>query len=581
MKKTFCGISTVSFVLFFLFSCGSAPKSSEVNSIGHIESSYIDKAESVPLPIPPKKDRSFFSSIPAAAMLALENGSPESLRFAYSSVRKEINSYSEVDKVFFNVIKAISQIVWPSELFFFDCPEADSANSYIGAIESARHGIYDMSTGNSDFLNLVLPSLVLLTSTSRDDYYDISKTSLEAALKLNENSVLVNYLLGVLLRRQKIYDQSLMFFKKAYEFAPDCLETSYAYAYGEFLSGNISVALELGEKIIYKNPQYMPVLKFCAEAAFTLGDLNKAELYVARVLQQEPDNSYYVLFRAKILVQKGDYIRAASLLDVFARTDTENRDYLFLRAKVQKDWNRNITAALSTIEKAITLYPDDIGIILAAAQIAFETRSSVNGKSANELAAIVLSKDSSNVAALEIQINDLIQSKKWDIAYKSSSDLIKLNDSSNSALFTHISVCLAVGKKEEAWKIVSGLYEKNPNNDEVIQAYIKVLISIGKKDEALNLITQQLPSASSKMKSFFYYEKSFLVSSEDDILVNLRSSLTANPRNKDALFRLYQIYFAKKEYKKAQYYLKQVVALSPADNSLLKLNTELETLLSK
>ena len=177
-------------------------------------------------------------------------------------------------------------------------------------------------------------------------------------------------------------------------------------------------------------------------------------------IQQEPDNSYYVLFRAKILVQKGDYIRAASLLDVFARTDTENRDYLFLRAKVQKDWNRNITAALSTIEKAITLYPDDIGIILAAAQIAFETRSSVNGKSANELAAIVLSKDSSNVAALEIQINDLIQSKKWDIAYKSSSDLIKLNDSSNSALFTHISVCLAVGKKEEAWKIVSGLYEK-------------------------------------------------------------------------------------------------------------------------
>ena len=111
MKKTFCGISTVSIILFFLFSCGSAPKSSEVNSIGHIESSYIDKAESVPLPIPPKKDRSFFSSIPAAAMLALENGSPESLRFAYSSVRKEINSYSEVDKVFFNVIKAISQIV--------------------------------------------------------------------------------------------------------------------------------------------------------------------------------------------------------------------------------------------------------------------------------------------------------------------------------------------------------------------------------------------------------------------------------------------------------------------------------------
>ena len=83
------------------------------------------------------------------------------------------------------------------------------------------------------------------------------------------------------------------------------------------------------------------------------------------------------------------------------------------------------------------------------------------------------------------------------------------------------------------------------------------------------------------MKSFLYYERSFLASSEDAVLVDLRSSLTANPRNRDALFRLYKIYYNKKEYRKAQYYLKQVVALSPNDDSLLKLNSELETLLGR
>ena len=83
------------------------------------------------------------------------------------------------------------------------------------------------------------------------------------------------------------------------------------------------------------------------------------------------------------------------------------------------------------------------------------------------------------------------------------------------------------------------------------------------------------------MKSCLYYEKSFLEGSEEAVLVDLRSSLTANPRNKDALFRLYQIYYNKKEWRKAQYYLKQVVALSPSDDSLIKLNSELETLLSK
>ena len=114
-----------------------------------------------------------------------------------------------------------------------------------------------------------------------------------------------------------------------------------------------------------------------------------------------------------------------------------------------------------------------------------------------------------------------------------------------------------------------------------MQNYIKVLVATDRRSEASQLIEQNLSGASSKMKSFFYYERSFLQKNENAVMVDLRSSLTANPRNKDALFRLYQIYFNKKEYRKAQYYLKQVVAISPADESLLLLNAELETLLSK
>ena len=107
------------------------------------------------------------------------------------------------------------------------------------------------------------------------------------------------------------------------------------------------------------------------------------------------------------------------------------------------------------------------------------------------------------------------------------------------------------------------------------------MISTGRKTEAQNLIQKLLQDASSKMKSFLYYQRSFLSSSEDSVLMDLRSSLTANPRNKDALFRLYQIYFEKKEYRKAQYYLKQVVALSPGDESLLQLNRQLEEILMR
>lgn len=83
------------------------------------------------------------------------------------------------------------------------------------------------------------------------------------------------------------------------------------------------------------------------------------------------------------------------------------------------------------------------------------------------------------------------------------------------------------------------------------------------------------------MKSFLYYQRSFFGATEDEILGDLRSSLTANPRNRDALFRLYKIYYAKKDWRRAQYYLKQVVALDPLNTEVLRLNSELNSLLGK
>ena len=81
------------------------------------------------------------------------------------------------------------------------------------------------------------------------------------------------------------------------------------------------------------------------------------------------------------------------------------------------------------------------------------------------------------------------------------------------------------------------------------------------------------------MKSALYYQRSRLESSEDKKLSSLRSSLTANPRNEEALFALYELYFNKNDYRKAQYYLKQVIALNPSNQELLEINANLENYL--
>ena len=145
----------------------------------------------------------------------------------------------------------------------------------------------------------------------------------------------------------------------------------------------------------------------------------------------------------------------------------------------------------------------------------------------------------------------------------------------------HVDICLACRRIDEAWSLASSLYEKAPKEELSQKCYLKVLVATGRTDKAARLIASLMPSADSQMKSFLYYERSFLYGDEASVLDSLRQSLTSNPRNSDALYRLYQVYYNKKDWKRAQYYLKQVVALNPVDKSVIAKNAELDNLLKK
>ena len=529
--------------------------------------------------LPPRKEVTYFSSVDQTALADVEIGSPDSIRNAVSILRRHAATYTENEKVLLSVASSVLQIAWPQETFAVEVPPVTAVTPYLGAIDSARQGVYDTSTGNVDFLTLVLPSLVLLTSQTRSDYYEESELSLQKALEKRDESVLAHYLLGKLYARQSRWTEAVAHFARAYNSAPQVAECSYAYTEALLRSGSAAQAFTLSQQLLLQRPQDMRLLRLTAQTAFEAGDLASAEQYVARVLQQEPDNTAFVLFRARILVQKGDYIKAASLLDVYARTDTTARDYLVLRARVQKEWNRNIGAATRTIEQALSLYPDDSEILLSAAALASETGTAVGGRSADELALQVLATDANNVQALTIQVAALMQQKDWARAYAVSTELLSLDR--EKSLDTHIDICLASGHEAEAWSLAQQLYADSPQDEAVLQTYIKVLAATGRTSEANRLIAQLLPTAAPRLKSFLYYEHSFLSKDEDAIFSDLRASLTANPRNKDSLFRLYSIYYRKKEYRKAQYYLKQVVALSPNDTSLQALAQELDELLKR
>ena len=198
-------------VLLLLVSCGSTPTVEE--------EPVVDTTVATPLFVPEIQEQGFFAFSDKSIMQDMELGSPASIRRAAAKIR---NPSSQSEKIILAVASSLMSIVWPSEQNGISIPTDIEANAYTGAIDSAKMGIYDVNTGNTDFFTMVLPSLVLLTSSSsQTDYYNQSQAALSAALELKPDSVLVQYLLGTLYQRMGDLNSSRRMYEQAAELAEE------------------------------------------------------------------------------------------------------------------------------------------------------------------------------------------------------------------------------------------------------------------------------------------------------------------------------------------------------------------------
>lgn len=531
----------------------------------------------------PAQKRTFFYKIDEQIVKEVENGSPESLKNAMQLIKKSSEEYEENEKVLISIAVQIMKIVWPSQKITWEQPVTDIENPYIGAINSAKQGVFDSSTGDVDFLSTILPALVLLSpviaqskeiNNTNQEILENCRNAIQKAMELNQNSVLAHYLMGVLLQKQEKYNEALAFLKFAYDSSPKTEEILLCYSNLLYKTGNLESAQKIADELDPQNLN-IQVLKQKAYIAFELKDYDSAELLVARVLQQNPNDLDFLLFRAKILVEKKDYIRAVSLLDVYARQNDTSLDYLILRARIQLDWSKNTTAATETIEKALQLYPEETQVLMIAAKISSITDSPVAGKYADQLTEKVLQKEPDNIEAMVYSLNALIQRENWNDSYKICCKIIETEKYPVEIVGKFVQICLRLGKNNEAFDFAKSQLVKYPDDETVLQAYVFAYSKVGNRDAVIKYIDSLLAQANQKMKSYLFYVRSFLQVSEEKSLADLRSSLSMNPRNSDSLFRLYEIYFEKQDYRKAQYYLRQVVAINPNNNSLKKLNEAL------
>lgn len=556
-----------------MLSCGNLLFGKKAKSPKEGKTAILSKAND--------KARTFFSSIDPDILRDVEIGSPATLKSAIAASRKSEVDYTDAERVLIATAQTILKVVYPMD-GGFDQKEilnAPSNNPYLGALASVELGIFDTSTGNGDFLATVLPAVVVLKKSDVSNIYNDCKIALDAALVMRGNSALAHYLMATLYLKAKKADDAVYEFKAAAGLAPESAEILYSYVDCLVGLGRTKEASSLVSGLLEKDPTSRPALKLAALVAFTLGNNVGADEYITRVLQQEPNDLEALLFRAKILYAKKDYIKVASLLDLYARQDPKNKDYLLLRCSLQYDWSHAVNSAIATLETAITLYGDDTQVLLMAARLGNETGSKISGLTASEYARKVLDRDPSNPLALQYSIDSLIVQGEFSAAYTASKGIIarldKDSDEGIKALLRHVTICLKVNKGSEAMAIIEPLYRARGGDENVTASYITALSDTGEKAAALSLINKLLGTAQSKMKSFLYYRRSLLAMDNNQSVNDLRSALMSNPRNSDALFRLYQIYYGSQDFRKAQYYLKQVVALNPNNEEYQRLSAEL------
>lgn len=522
-----------------------------------------------------KKKTTYFEFEDSSIMEDAIIGSPEAIKRVVSKIKNPEGKYTEEEAVLLAVLHTVMTTVWPNEPVNFTIPTDLPENVYVGIIDFIKKGIFDINAGKSDFYTLVLPCVVLCTSNQSAYFVDAEENLLEA-YNQNENSVLVNYLLGILYKQKKDKEKAFYFFDKAYSMDSTCYEVIFEYANILYEVGEFEKSFELANSLDSLSNQNLKLLELCAKSALAIGKLDIAESYIGKLLQKEPDNPKSILLRAEILFEKGEYLRVSSLLDAYSKSDNSAEKYLLLRSKLQSLWNRNNAAAVSTITEALTLYPNSQDVLLWAAELASDSGLLIDGRGPLDFIVLIKNRNEDNPKLLKIEVKEFIRKNNWEKAYETSEKLVLIEPSVDSQLGL-VSICLELGKNEKAAKIAKDLYAENKEDEEIQLSYIKTLIATGKSEEVGKLIETLLSTATSKMKSALYFERSKLENNEDKKLSSLRSSLTSNPRNEDALFALYQFYFNKNDYRKAQYYLKQVIALNPSDTELLKLNEELES----
>ncbi|WP_024469412.1 tetratricopeptide repeat protein [Treponema pedis] len=586
--KTYFFIFSLFVLLMPFFSCKTVQSSQKQDNSVSSEKTNLAVypiGEGTILSIP-AKDKLAEKRLDAKLSSNITKASPESLKNALLFIQNDSKGLTPENQLYLKVISALMYLVYPLKTEETKPSFSHDEEPYLYGLKNVNNGVYPYSMKKDDFLSLIIPPLILVSEKASQSEINSYKTDILERLTTAKNkypeSVLPPYLLGILSELENDNTAAMNFYKTAWNADSSCYPAGLKYGELAAEAGDGTVAVKIANFLSKNLEDNVAVKLLYARGYIASSDLTKASENIITVLKKEPENISALLLRIRILIEQKEYLKANSLLDAYSTKNRTSKDYLLFRARIVKEWNKNTISAIEFLSEAYRLYPEDFNILLACAEICFETSQKIENRQAGFFIEKVLQKDPENTAAMYLLVKNNINLGDWEQAVFLGEKLNgKVSGNVNKELL--VTAYLGAGKTEKALALSKQLYtsSKNPSN-RFVGLYIEALYRSKNMQAVSQIIKEKLQTADSELKSILhYYNAKLSENNSEAYLSSLRSSLLANPRNKDSLFAMYEWYFKNKDYRKAKYYLGQVIALDPSNKKNTDLAENLNRLLAE
>ncbi len=256
--KSLFFIGSIITLLLLISSCVSNP---EVTSDEKQITGVLTPVSSSGVHLNNDVSRDFFYFTDSSITQQFYLGSPSSLRSMVSEIRKNQNNYSAQEKVVLAVTNAFFTYAWTADRISIEIPSNLPDNLYISTLKDIASGVYSENRNSDDFISLMLPSLVLLSAPSNHSFYEDAEVSLQKALLLVPDSVIAQYLYGILLSRKEEYAKAVEVLKKAYTRDSGNISLKKTYAQVLWKNKQGEEAFELGLALLAVDSQNIEYLQ--------------------------------------------------------------------------------------------------------------------------------------------------------------------------------------------------------------------------------------------------------------------------------------------------------------------------------